>query len=125
MLQSESRGVAFRQQIENNARSQAREVLQTAWSQEAKLRNLKKAIEAIEHGKRVPGSSVSVSAPQPRAIDGVAGDTCLSARRAFRSGTPRHNVGSAGAPLSARGESLGTAATLALQGRRAVAEVGG
>uniref|UniRef100_A0A7S4Q8D3 CCDC81 HU domain-containing protein n=1 Tax=Alexandrium monilatum TaxID=311494 RepID=A0A7S4Q8D3_9DINO len=133
LLAAESREVSARREMEEAARAQERATLNAAWKEESRIRDVRRAIEAIEHGRGAPGSKaagLSVAGGQPPLTQrqrpppwasepgswpgssgGGGSGRCpspsgaLSARRASEAG-----------PRSARGgEALGAAATLALQ----------
>jgi len=122
------------QQMRNRMQTiREREILAEGWREQAKIKDIKRVIDAIERGKRIPGERSTISAPlgcgivpvepegvhmrapppaqEPPALGGIAAvtmsSTCSSAQG---TATPRRQA----APLSARGASLGAAASLAL-----------
>jgi len=84
-----------------------RELLSQAWDEEKKIKGIKKAIDAIERGKRVPGEKPAKSSVSDCGRGILPGEE----QQGPWDVTPRQ-------PLSARGSSLNAAASLALTPRQ-------
>lgn len=136
MLAAESRELAVRREEEQAARARERQMLGAAWREEVKIRDIKKAIEAIEVGKHVPGlkaelpgglSTAALATPRRPAPWGAGPESRPGTARGDGSGAASSRAlssargSSEAAPLSARGEALGAAAQLALQRKAAAA----
>jgi len=141
LLEMENREAAERRQAEQAARLQEREMLNGAWREETKIRDIRRQIEAIELGKRLPGSKtnseyVELRLPASglvtsRGLDTSRGSpgsgsvtpksshglqsTLMSARAGSATTSVRGGTSIQAAPLSARGDALGAVAALALQ----------
>mmetsp|Transcript_88725 Transcript_88725/g.228858 ORF Transcript_88725/g.228858 Transcript_88725/m.228858 type:complete len:572 (-) Transcript_88725:102-1817(-) len=129
-LEAQLNQATIRRQHEEAQRVNEREVLNAAWSQEAKIKVIRQEIEAIEAGKRVPVTKTgrpplgatpenwrgASERPSPRGSDAPTGlrVSPKSARAELRGGSSRRPLATPAAPLSARGEALRAVAALEL-----------
>lgn len=99
LVEVRSKEAATRKDMEQALRAQERDSLTAAWREESKMKEVKRSIEALGSGRRLP-------------LQSRAG--CAFA------GAGRGVLSPSSAPLSARGMALTTAASMALASPRAV-----
>lgn len=134
LLEAQAQEDVAQQNLEKASRVSERESLEAAWQEQSRIREIRKALEAMDsNGLTKTGGKASSLGRYRLALGGVVpglgGDsssTTASSRggrsssRGSCRGTPRHASTELAAPLgSARGLSIGVAASLALHSRPA------
>jgi len=132
LLEAQAHEDMAQQSFEKASRVSERESLEAAWQEQTRIREIRKALEAMDSNGRAKTGGKASSLGRYRlalggVVPGLGGDsssTTASSRggrsssRGSCRGTPRHASAELATPLgSARGFSIGAAASLALQTR--------